>query len=79
MLTKLRRLRLDRHLSQVTLGERAGLPQHYVSQLENGIRPRRFADLDALAAALGVPPTALFEAAPEADTAPPLLEARSRR
>jgi transcriptional regulator with XRE-family HTH domain len=61
VLSKLRALRVERRLSQTELARRANLPQQYLSALERGIMPRRLADLDALAAALGVPAVVLLD------------------
>ena len=50
----LRLLRQEQELSQQQLGDKAGLPQQYVSALERGIRLRDPADVAKLARALGV-------------------------
>jgi transcriptional regulator with XRE-family HTH domain len=61
VLSKLRVLRAERRLSQAELARRSGFPQQYLSQLENGLTPRRLADVDALARALGVPAAGLLD------------------
>lgn len=56
----LRRLRLAAGLSQMELGDRAGLHFSEVSRLERGLRDPRLTTIVRLAGALQVPPAALL-------------------
>lgn len=58
---RVRGLRQEAGLSQEALAERAGLHRTYVSSLERGRRNVGLDNILKLAAALGVPPTRLFE------------------
>jgi transcriptional regulator with XRE-family HTH domain len=60
VLVNLRPLRTSLHLSQPKLAELSGLTQTYISALENGVRPRAVAHIEALADALGVTAEALL-------------------
>lgn len=57
---RLRRLRLDRGLSQVQLAERAGLDHRTISRAENGRRNIGLDDLARIARGLDVPPWQLL-------------------
>lgn len=59
---RVRVLRVTRGLSQEQLAELAGLHRTYVSSLERGQRNVGLDNVRALAAALDVEPSALFEA-----------------
>ena len=62
---RIRVLRADRGHSHAELSERAGLSRQYLSELENGKRPRpRTETLEKLAAALGVTVDTLLGKAP---------------
>ena len=50
----LRRLRLDRRLSQSALARRSHITQQQISAYENGLRPRGLRDVAKLARALDV-------------------------
>jgi transcriptional regulator with XRE-family HTH domain len=56
-----RALRDARGLSQEALAERAGIHRTYVSSLERGLRNVGLDNIYALARALEVPTTSLFE------------------
>jgi transcriptional regulator with XRE-family HTH domain len=56
----LRRLRLAAGLSQMQLGDRAGLHFSEVSRLERGLRDPRLTTIVRLAGALQVPPAELL-------------------
>lgn len=56
----LRKLRVDRRLSQENLAVDAGIDRTYVSRLERGMENPTVAVLERLAAALAVEITALF-------------------
>lgn len=59
---RLRELREEHELSQQALGDRAGVRQATISELESGKAKRiDFATLEKLADALGVEPGALIE------------------
>lgn len=64
----LRKLRVDRQLSQENLAVDAGIDRTYVSRLERGMENPTVAVLERLAAALAVEITALF--APISDDEP---------
>jgi transcriptional regulator with XRE-family HTH domain len=55
-----RRVRLERVLSQERLAELSGFSQQYISKLEKGRRNPTIISLYELAAALGVTPTDLL-------------------
>lgn len=57
---QLRTVRQYRRLSQQTLGDRAGLPQHRVSLLERGVAATA-GEIERLAAVLEVTPDALTD------------------
>lgn len=57
---RLRRLRLDRKLSQEALGDIAGLDRTYISSCERGHRNVSLENIYRLSEALGVAPTAFF-------------------
>jgi transcriptional regulator with XRE-family HTH domain len=60
--TMIKRLRLERGLTQVELAKRAAVTQAYVAKIESGDRANpSLAILKHLAKALGVPVTALLE------------------
>lgn len=59
----LRRLRLAAGLSQMQLGDRAGLHFSEISRLERGLRDPRLTTVVRLARALGVPPAELLPGA----------------
>ena len=63
---RLRPLRLERALTQEELAQAAGLNAATVVQLENGRRTARPPTIRKLAAALGVPVTALTRCGPVA-------------
>ena len=56
----LKRLRLERGLTQVQLAEQSGIAQGHYSQLETGNWEPRLATILALARALGVQPGELL-------------------
>ena len=56
---RVRRLRLQRGLSQIALGERAGVHFTFISAVERGKRSIRLENLLRLARALGVDPADL--------------------
>lgn len=56
-----RRLRLERGLTQEALADAAGLDRTYVSGLERGVRNPSLSTLSKLAAALDVPLARLVE------------------
>jgi transcriptional regulator with XRE-family HTH domain len=57
---RLRELRLRRKLTQKDVADRAGLLQHHISQLENGVGMPTLATMLKLAAAIGCKPTDLL-------------------
>lgn len=59
---RVRTLRVARGMSQETLADAAGVHRTYVSSLERGRRNVGLDNVFALADALGVPPSKLFEA-----------------
>lgn len=59
---KVRTLRLAAGFSQEALAERSGLHRTYISSLERGQRNVGLDNIIKLAAALGVPPSRVFEA-----------------
>lgn len=64
----LRKIRVDRGLSQENLAVDAGIDRTYVSRLERGMENPTVAVLDRLAVALAIEITALF--APVSDDEP---------
>ena len=52
---RIRKLRKERGLTQEQLAERAGLPQSYISRLENGEHSPTAKTIEKLARGLGVP------------------------
>jgi transcriptional regulator with XRE-family HTH domain len=58
-LTRLRELRQRAFLTQVELGERAGMSEATVNRLESGKHEARISTVRKLAAALGVEPREL--------------------
>lgn len=65
---RVRRLRRERHLSQETLGQLAGVDRQTVNRLENASHAISTARLGGLARALGVPAGELM---PTEDDYPP--------
>lgn len=61
-----RRIRLLRGLTQAATAARFGIGQEYLCRIENGERPLLDEHVAPLAAALGVPPSLLTDASPEA-------------
>jgi len=70
---QLRRLRLDRQLTQETLAELAGLNYKYIGKIELGKADPGADVLVRLARALGLPVGALFETITPARGTPPAL------
>ncbi len=60
--SNLKRARLRHKLSQEMLANKAGLSVSYISMLERGRRSPPLETLEALAKALGIPPTKLLAA-----------------
>ena len=60
----LKRLRLDRHLSQEDLAFEAGLHRTYISGVERGVRNPTVMVLEEIAKALKVPAAKLLEEMP---------------
>lgn len=58
--TNLRRIRLERGLSQETLAADSGIAPSFLSQIENGKRSATVTTLDVLARTLGVNIVELF-------------------
>lgn len=58
---KLKVLRTSRGLTQDDLAERAGVSTSFISSLERGVDAPSFATLEALATALGVQVSSLFD------------------
>lgn len=56
-----RRLRLERGMTQEQFAERSGFSQQYISDLERGRRNPTIVSLYELAVALGVTPVLLLE------------------
>ena len=56
-----RRLREERGLTRIELGDRSGLSELEVGFVENGSKPLRCEDLVCLAKGLGVSPVAFFK------------------
>ena len=71
--SRIKRLRLERGLTLADLADKVGLSEGHMSRVEAGTRGLRFAKLDRLARALGVPVTDLVAAEEVAFT--PDLEA----
>jgi transcriptional regulator with XRE-family HTH domain len=61
--SNVRRLRIERGLTQEQLAEASGFGQHYISGLENGRRNPTVVTLYELAQQLGVEPAELLKAA----------------
>jgi len=66
-LTRLRALRQRAFLTQVELGEKAGMSEATINRLEQGKHDARISTVRKLAAVLGVPPAELVGEEP-ADT-----------
>lgn len=60
-LRNLRRLRLERLLSQADLAERSGVAESTINRLEQGKEAARFVTVRKLGAALGVDPRQLLD------------------
>ncbi len=60
MALRIRDLRLEQGLTQAELAERAGLSRSQIAMIETETRPANTLRLNAIAAALGVKPEALF-------------------
>lgn len=63
MALRIRQLRESRGLTQAQLAEEARMSRSQLAMIEAETRPGNTLRLNAIAAALGVPPEALFEAA----------------
>ena len=59
--TTLRKLRIQKQLSQAALAKRVDLSREYINKLEAGKYDPPLSTLNALAKALGVPVTELLE------------------
>ena len=62
-----RALRLERHLTQAALAERADYDDRFIQYVEAGDRTLTIDSLVSLADALGVAPQILIEALPDSD------------
>ena len=58
---KIRKLRIEKHLSQEALGQEAGLHRAYIGQIERGEKDVGLKNLSKFAKALGVDVRRLFE------------------
>lgn len=67
-----RRIRLEKGLTQEAFAERSGFSQQYLSDLERGRRNPTVVTLHELAGALGVSHVALVEPDGEAEAAKPM-------
>ena len=63
---RIRKIRIERHLTQAELGEKVGLTADRIQRYENGVRKPKIDMLIKLAEALEVSPLALMD--PDADT-----------
>lgn len=63
MAERLKQIRRRKFMTQQELAEAAGVRWTTISQIENGHRIPRFSTIKALAAALGVDPAELVDAA----------------
>ncbi len=76
---QLRRLRLDRNLSQEGLAELAGCSYKYLGRIELATANATAVKLIRLARALGVTPGTLFDTTPADDQLPPPARKRATR
>ena len=76
---ELRRLRLDRDLSQERLAELAGCSYKYLGRIELATANATAVKLIRLARALGVPTGRLFDTTPDNDQQPPQARKRATR
>lgn len=58
--TNMRRVRLDKKLTQERVAEAAGLHPNYISSVERGERNISICNIERIACALGVPMTVLL-------------------
>ncbi|WP_027040236.1 helix-turn-helix domain-containing protein [Mesorhizobium ciceri] len=71
----LRRLRVERGISQDDLALTAGVERAYVGYLERGVRNPTIATLSKLADAMSIPISQLFREPLEGETVPTTLKA----
>jgi transcriptional regulator with XRE-family HTH domain len=75
----LRLIRLDAGMTQLQLGNAAGMRRTYITELETGERNPTLVAVWQLATALGVSPRSFFPHVESADTDPPLPRRKSPR
>lgn len=60
-MSNLKRLRLNKGLSQIDLSKLSGVKQNYISEIENGTKTGSVKTLSNIAKALGVPLSDIVE------------------